>query len=94
MLDRQQTRPDLRVVIHLTCDDGSTEYPIRDEFNMPNSDAFALQRGVTGPDGAAQGLALVAAEIVHDDDVARVYGRQQHFLDVEPDSTSYLIRTL
>ena len=41
------------------------------------------EMGAGGPDGAAGGLALVAAEIVEDDDVAFGQGRRENLLDVE-----------
>ena len=39
--------------------------------------------GAFGPDSGAGGLALVTAEVVEDDDVARRQGRRQYFLDVD-----------
>ncbi len=41
------------------------------------------QMGASGSDGGAGGLALVAAEVVEDDDVARREGRGEDLLDVE-----------
>ena len=40
------------------------------------------QLGAGSADGAADGLALVAAEIVHDDDVAGPERRDEHLLDI------------
>ena len=39
--------------------------------------------GAGGPDGAAGGLSLVAAEVVEDDDVAFGEGRPENLLDLE-----------
>src|SRR5215204_7414173 len=39
--------------------------------------------GAGGPDGAACGLSLVAAEIVEDDEVALGEGRDENLLDIE-----------
>ena len=41
------------------------------------------EMGAGGPDGAAGGLSLVAAEVVEDDDVAFGEGRPENLLDVE-----------
>src|SRR5439155_12010713 len=38
--------------------------------------------GADGSDQAADGMALVAAEVVHDDDIAGSPGRQQHLVDI------------
>ena len=38
--------------------------------------------GARGPDGGAGGLVLVAAEVVQDDDIARLQGRDEDGLDV------------
>ena len=40
------------------------------------------QLGAGGADGAAHGLAFVAAEIVHDDDVAGLERRDENLLDI------------
>ena len=44
------------------------------------------QPGASRPDGAAHGAALMRAEIVEDDDVARPQGRHEHLLDIEPEA--------
>ena len=41
------------------------------------------EMGAGGPDGAAGGLSLVAAEVVEDDDVAFGEGRPENLLDLE-----------
>jgi hypothetical protein len=42
--------------------------------------------GADRADGAAHDLALVTAEIVHDDDIAGLQGWEQHPLDIEPEA--------
>ena len=42
--------------------------------------------GAGGPDSAADGLALVAAKIVHDDDVAWLQGGDEELFDVSQEA--------
>jgi len=42
--------------------------------------------GSGSPDGAAHGLALVAAEIIEDDDVARLQRWNQNLIDIGPEA--------
>ena len=42
--------------------------------------------GAGRSNGAANRLALMTAEIVHDDDVARLQGWNQHALDIDPEA--------
>lgn len=40
------------------------------------------------PEGPAHGLALVRAEVVHDDDVTRSEGRDENLLDIEAEAVA------